>query len=130
MIQAEEEKSSNLILRYYLYKLQFVQMLLPYDFETRHRFSLQFLTHLQVNSKWSSNILWTDQAHFHLDCSVNTHNCRIWKPENPSLILHVPLQSLKSNGVVWIYSIIYSRSVFLPGFKLYSSNKMFYHGQG
>ncbi|GFU79015.1 acyl-CoA dehydrogenase family member 11 [Trichonephila clavipes] len=69
-LQVEEDKSSNVlastsvrrvaealdlprstvqkimrnILRYYPYKLQFVQELLPHDFETRHLFSLQFRT--------------------------------------------------------------------------------------
>ncbi|GFS47065.1 hypothetical protein TNCV_2969471 [Trichonephila clavipes] len=31
------------------YKLQFVQELLPHDFETRHLFSLQFLARLEVD---------------------------------------------------------------------------------
>ncbi|GFV79809.1 transposable element tc3 transposase [Trichonephila clavipes] len=55
------------ILRYYPYKLQFVQELLPYDFETRHLFSLQFLARLEVDPEWPWNILWTDEVHFHLD---------------------------------------------------------------
>ncbi|GFT07403.1 transposable element tc3 transposase [Trichonephila clavipes] len=57
------------ILRYYSYKLQLVQELLPHDFETRHLFSLQFLAHLEVDPEWPWNILWTDEAHFHLDGS-------------------------------------------------------------
>ncbi|GFS63037.1 uncharacterized protein TNCV_3743031 [Trichonephila clavipes] len=36
---------------------------------------------------WLSNLLWTDKAHFTLRGSVNTHNCRIWATENPSLEL-------------------------------------------
>ena len=83
------------VLRYYPYKLQNVQKLLPHDFETRHRFSLQFLARLEVDSEWPWNILWTDEAHFHLDGSVNTHNCRIWEPKNPHAILQVPLHSPK-----------------------------------
>ncbi|GFU37781.1 uncharacterized protein TNCV_1466441 [Trichonephila clavipes] len=42
--QVEEDKATNKImrniLRYYPYKLQLVQELLPHDFETRHLFSL------------------------------------------------------------------------------------------
>ncbi|GFX26340.1 uncharacterized protein TNCV_949381 [Trichonephila clavipes] len=45
------------ILRYHPYKLQFVQELLPHDFETRHLFSLQFLAHLEVDPEWPWNIL-------------------------------------------------------------------------
>ncbi|GFU19326.1 uncharacterized protein TNCV_3032481 [Trichonephila clavipes] len=120
-LQVEEDKSSNVlastsvrrvaealdlprstvqkimrnILRYYPYKLQFVQELLPHDFETRHLFSLQFLARLEVDPEWPWNILWTDKAHFHLDGSVNTHNCRIWETDNPHSTLRVPLHSPK-----------------------------------
>ncbi|GFV65615.1 transposable element tc3 transposase [Trichonephila clavipes] len=120
-LQVEEEKSSNVlvstsvrrvkeslnlprsavqkimqnILRYYPYKLQFVQELLPYDFETRYLISLQFLARLKVDPEKYWNILWTDEAHFHLDGSVNTHNCRIWETDNPHSILRVPLHSTK-----------------------------------
>ncbi|GFU55435.1 uncharacterized protein TNCV_2550231 [Trichonephila clavipes] len=75
------QKIMRNILRYYPYKLQFVQALLPHDFETRHLFSLQFLARLEVDPEWRWNILWTDEAHFHLDGSVNTHNCRIWETD-------------------------------------------------
>ncbi|GFS61082.1 transposable element tc3 transposase [Trichonephila clavipes] len=83
------------ILRYYPYKLQLVQELLPHDFETRHLFSLQFLARLEVDPERPWNILWTDEAHFHLDGSVNTHNCRIWESDNPHSTLQVPLHSPK-----------------------------------
>ncbi|GFT50973.1 uncharacterized protein TNCV_1174031 [Trichonephila clavipes] len=120
-LQVEEDKSSNMlastsvrrvaeglhlprstvqkimrnIFRYYPYKLQFVQELLSHDFETRHLFSLQFLARLEVDPEWPWNIPWTDEAHFHLDGSVNTHNCRIWETDNPHSTLRVPLHSPK-----------------------------------
>ncbi|GFX16657.1 transposable element tc3 transposase [Trichonephila clavipes] len=120
-LQVEEDKSSNVlarasarrvaealdlprstvqkimrnILHYYPYKVQFVQELLPHDIETRHLFSLQFLARLEVDPEWPWNILWTDEAHFHLDGSVNTHNCRIWETDNPHSTLRVPLHSPK-----------------------------------
>ncbi|GFU35820.1 transposable element tc3 transposase [Trichonephila clavipes] len=119
-LQVEEDKSSNVlastsvrrvaealdlprstaqkimqnILRY-PYKLQFVQELLPHDFETRHLFSLQCLARLEVDPEWPWNILWTNEAHFHLDGSVNTHNCRIWETDNPHSTLRIPLHSPK-----------------------------------
>ncbi|GFU50102.1 uncharacterized protein TNCV_3210901 [Trichonephila clavipes] len=46
-------------------------VLLPHDFETRHLLSLHFLARLEVDPEWPWNILWTDEAHFHLDGSVN-----------------------------------------------------------
>ncbi|GFX00672.1 uncharacterized protein TNCV_2236791 [Trichonephila clavipes] len=89
------QKIMRNIIRYYAYKLQFVQELLPHDFETRHLFSLQFLARLEVDPEWPWNILWTEEAHFYVDGSVNTHNCRIWESDNPHSTLRVPLHSPK-----------------------------------
>ncbi|GFY09453.1 transposable element tc3 transposase [Trichonephila clavipes] len=89
------EDHAKHILRYYPYKLQLVQELLAHNFETRHLFSLQFLARLEVDPEWPWNIIWTDEAHFHLDGSVNTHNCRIWESDNPHSTLQVPLHSPK-----------------------------------
>ncbi|GFV63954.1 uncharacterized protein TNCV_993891 [Trichonephila clavipes] len=89
------QKIMRNILRYYPYKLHFVQELLPHDFETRHLFSLQFLARLEVDPEWPWNILGTDEAHFHLDSSVNTHNCQIWETDNAHSTLRVPLHSRK-----------------------------------
>ncbi|GFU06773.1 uncharacterized protein TNCV_4353371 [Trichonephila clavipes] len=50
---------------------------------------------LEVDPEWPWNILWTDEAHFHLDGSVNTHNCRIWESDNSHSTLQVPLHSPK-----------------------------------
>ncbi|GFW54124.1 transposable element tc3 transposase [Trichonephila clavipes] len=46
------QKIMRNIIRYYPYKLQFVQELLPHDFEIRHLFSLQFLVRLEVDPEW------------------------------------------------------------------------------
>ncbi|GFU36043.1 uncharacterized protein TNCV_4191441 [Trichonephila clavipes] len=51
------QKIMRNILRYYPYKLQLVQELLPHDFETRHLFSLQFLARLEGDPEWPWNIL-------------------------------------------------------------------------
>ncbi|GFT27336.1 uncharacterized protein TNCV_3425641 [Trichonephila clavipes] len=150
-LQVEEDKSSNVlastsvrrmaealdlprstvqkimqnIIRYYPYKLQFVQELLPHDFETRHLFSLQFLAHLEVDPEWPWNILWTDEAHFHLDGLVNTHNCRIWETDNPHATLRVTLHSPKVT--VWVFRVFYSWPVFFRGIRCWRSSNMFYH---
>ncbi|GFV27253.1 uncharacterized protein TNCV_3459481 [Trichonephila clavipes] len=89
------QKIMRNILRYYPYKLQLVQELLPHDFETRHLFSLQFLARLEDDPEWPWNILWTDEAHFPVDGSANTHSCRIWETDNPHSTLQVPLYSPK-----------------------------------
>ncbi|GFV30855.1 uncharacterized protein TNCV_4012891 [Trichonephila clavipes] len=51
------QKIMRNILRYYPYKLQLVQELLPHDFETHHLFSLQCLARLEVDPEWPWNIL-------------------------------------------------------------------------
>ncbi|GFV37595.1 uncharacterized protein TNCV_4982171 [Trichonephila clavipes] len=89
-LQVEEDKSSNVQA-----STSVRRELLPHDFETRHLFSLQFLARLEVDPEWPWNILWTDEAHFHLDGLVNAHNCRIWESENPHSTLQVPLHSPK-----------------------------------
>ncbi|GFX75742.1 uncharacterized protein TNCV_2237151 [Trichonephila clavipes] len=89
------QKITRNILLYYLYKLQLVQELLPRYFDTRHLFSLHFLARLEVDPDWPWNILCTDEAHFHLDGSVNTHISRIWETDNPYSSLQVPLHAPK-----------------------------------
>ncbi|GFU63903.1 uncharacterized protein TNCV_4204201 [Trichonephila clavipes] len=89
-LQVEEDKASNVQA-----STSVRHELLPHDFETRHLFSLQFLARLEVDSEWPWNILWTDEAPFHLNGSVNTHNCQIWETDNPHSTLQVPLHSPK-----------------------------------
>ncbi|GBO25965.1 hypothetical protein AVEN_131382-1 [Araneus ventricosus] len=50
---------------------------------------------MEVGNAWPWNILWTDEAHFHLQCSVYTQNCKIWARENPFQIQPLPLHSQK-----------------------------------
>ncbi|GFV23172.1 hypothetical protein TNCV_705561 [Trichonephila clavipes] len=50
-------------------KLQHMkEELLPHNFKRRLDicFSLQFLARLEVDPEWPWNILWTEEAHFHL----------------------------------------------------------------
>ncbi|GBL99571.1 hypothetical protein AVEN_68835-1 [Araneus ventricosus] len=58
-------------------------------------FALQFLARMEVDNAWPWNILRTDEAHFHLQSSVNTQNCRIWTRENPFQMQPLPLNSQK-----------------------------------
>ncbi|GBO06573.1 hypothetical protein AVEN_155618-1 [Araneus ventricosus] len=46
-----------------------------------------------------NNILWSDEAHFYLHGTVNTHNCRMWDSQNPHAFQQIPLES--SKPVVW-----------------------------
>ncbi|GBN27936.1 hypothetical protein AVEN_216322-1 [Araneus ventricosus] len=71
------------ILQCYSFKIKHVQELVPADLPEREAVALQFLARMEVDNAWPWNILWTDEAHFYLQGSVNTQNCRIWAKENP-----------------------------------------------
>ncbi|GBN66443.1 hypothetical protein AVEN_71821-1 [Araneus ventricosus] len=71
------------ILQCYPFKITHVQELVPADLPKREAFALQFLARMEVDNAWPWNSLWTGEAHFHLQDSVNTKNCRIWTRENP-----------------------------------------------
>ncbi|CAK1579984.1 unnamed protein product [Parnassius mnemosyne] len=40
----------------------------------------------EVDTNFSEKVIFSDEAHFHLDGFVNTQNCRIWDSENPHAI--------------------------------------------
>ncbi|GBN93660.1 hypothetical protein AVEN_24970-1 [Araneus ventricosus] len=50
---------------------------------------------MEVDNACLWNILWTDEAHFHFQGSVNTQNCRIWTRGNPFQMQPLPLHSQK-----------------------------------
>ena len=79
-------------LNYKHYKPKFVQQL--YEDDAIHRlefanvFEQQLMSHID-------NILWTDEAHFHLYGEVSSLNGYIWAPENPHAVVQKPLHSPK-----------------------------------
>lgn len=70
------------VLRNYPYNLSLVKTFLPADLRSRQTFAFQILAQCELQNVRPWNILWTDEAHFHLDGAINTHNCRIWTAEN------------------------------------------------
>ncbi|GBM86178.1 hypothetical protein AVEN_48190-1 [Araneus ventricosus] len=58
------------IMQCYPFKIMHVQELVPADLPKREAFALQFLSRMEVDTAWPWNILWTDEAHFHLQSSV------------------------------------------------------------
>ncbi|GBL95165.1 hypothetical protein AVEN_110553-1 [Araneus ventricosus] len=69
--------------------------MVPADLPKREAFSLQFLARMEVDNAWTWDIFRTDETHFHLQGSVNTHNCRIWARVNPFQMQPLPLHSQK-----------------------------------
>lgn len=64
------------------YHLQLVHELKPQDFESRMEFANWFL---EQDEDFVERILWTDEAHFHLDGSISNKNCVIWASNNPNI---------------------------------------------
>ncbi|CAH2088890.1 unnamed protein product [Euphydryas editha] len=85
----------HLDLKLHPYKVQIVQKMKPNDYIQRKLLADTML------ERFSSleNVLFTDEAHFHINGHVNKHNCRYWSTENPRLKHQKPLHSPKTT--VW-----------------------------
>ena len=75
----------------YPYKLQLMQSLRQDDKRQRVQFAQWLLEHPEI----IPNILWSDEAIFSLDGTVNTHNCRIWGKLKPKHFITKSLHSPK-----------------------------------
>lgn len=81
------------------YKVQVVHELEPEDYDRRVEFCREELERISSNPAHIEFILFSDEANFHLDGSVNRHNCRYWSQDNPGWTFERPVQSPKV--VVW-----------------------------
>ena len=58
-------------------------------------------------------IIMSDEAHFHLNGTVNKKNLRSWTPENPLNIHERPLHSARDSVVCgctfWCYRVVFFR---------------------
>lgn len=77
------------------YKIQIVQELKPNDASNRLNFVNQMLN--RFNNFF--NVMFSDEANFHLNGQVNKQNCRFWSETNPQRLHERPLHSPKL--VVW-----------------------------
>jgi len=59
------------------YKVQLVQELKPHDYPMRFRFAQWAEQRLVEDEHFYRKIIFSDEAHFHLDGYVNKQNCRI-----------------------------------------------------
>jgi hypothetical protein len=60
------------------HKVQIVQQLKPDDKPSRQKFAVEMLDRIDTNPQFLGNILFSDEATFHLSGFVNWHNVRIW----------------------------------------------------
>lgn len=70
-------------LKLHAYKIQLTQELKPADHGKRCRFAQWVLARQAENENFTKQIIFSDEAHFHLSGYVNKQNCRIWGDENP-----------------------------------------------
>jgi hypothetical protein len=69
-----------------------VQQLAKGDFAQRRDFNEHMLT---IFTEVANAVVMSDEAHFHLNGSVNKQNCRFWATENPRELHQRPLYSPK-----------------------------------
>jgi len=77
------------------FKFKMMQELKPQDYESRMEFGRWFYHNLAM----IPNIMWSDEAHFHLDGEISRYHCRIWSENNPRQFLTKPLHPQKVS--VW-----------------------------
>ena len=94
------------------YKPIVTQGLKADDFPTRLSYSNWFLSEYQQNPGFLRNLLFTDEALFHLNGMVNKQNVRFWSTDNPKELQETKKFSPHVN--VWI--AIGARHIFGPYF--------------
>lgn len=80
-------------LKFHPYKMLIVQKLKATDFAAREDFAYRMQVILGSNE--NLKLLMSDEAHFHLNGTVNKQNLRYWAAEDPHLIYQRPLHSPK-----------------------------------
>lgn len=64
------------------YNLQVLQELKPDDFEERLNFAVKMLNKINVNQSFLDDVIFSDEATFHMNGPVNRQNSRIWGSED------------------------------------------------
>lgn len=96
-------------LHLHAYKVQLTQQLLPTDHAQRREFTGWIL---QQQGDFVPNIIFSDEAHFHLNGFVNRQNCRIWGSENPRIIQEKEMHPKR----VTVWCALWSEGIIGPFF--------------
>lgn len=99
-------------LHLHAYKIQLTQQLQPNDHGQRRNFTNWILEQLQTDHEFHKKIIFSDEAHFHLNGVVNKQNSRIWGDENPHAIQELPLHPQK----VTVWCAIWAGGIIGPYF--------------
>ena len=77
------------------YKMHNVQQLSLADKAARMEMCLRFQEKMDTNDTWINNVWFSYEAHFYLNGSINSQNCRVWSSEPPDAVNERPLHSAK-----------------------------------
>jgi Helix-turn-helix domain (DUF4817) len=91
-------------LKMFPYKVQTVHQLLAVDRQSRVTYAQAILNLDQDENDFSSKLIMSDEAHFHLSGYVNRQNYRFWGTENPRVIHEEPLHPLKVTAWCAVYA--------------------------
>jgi hypothetical protein len=69
----------------------------PNDRPQRQQFAIEMLDRIDQNPNYLSNVMFSDEATFHICGKVNRHNGRIWRSENP----HSVWEHVRDSKKVW-----------------------------
>ncbi|KAJ4443089.1 hypothetical protein ANN_04739 [Periplaneta americana] len=78
------------------YYIQIMDKLDPNDFESRPAMCSGLLDAFE-NENLMDNVLFSDEAAFHICSYMNMHNCRIWAEEQPNIVREWQRDSPKSD---------------------------------
>lgn len=81
------------------YHPRLINSLMEDDPDRRLQFAEMWLAKLEAEPELEQNVLWTDEAKFHLSGSVNRHNCVYWRHDNPNVVL--PYDDKSPGVMVW-----------------------------
>ena len=78
-------------LKKFAYKIQMKQAQTPKNREQRTEFGNKMADRIESDSEFLKQIIFSDEAHFHLSGHVNRQNCRFWADENPHATVESPI---------------------------------------
>lgn len=86
-------------LHMHAYKVQLTQEVKPTDHGRRRQFADWILARQAGDMNFVNRIIFSDEAHFHLNGYVNKQNCRVWGTENPRVFVEKKMYPLRTT--VW-----------------------------
>ena len=89
-------------LKFQPYKIQVVQQLKPQDQASQLHFTMKFGAILQENDNVLNNLFMSEEAHFHLNGTINKQNFQYWSHTNPMALHERPLHCEK-----WLYGELF-----------------------